>query len=220
MRNPRPATSNVAVLTHVAPDPHRAGYLVLQVDRGRFASLPEETIRDLSLAEGVGLDGEILGRLQHMADVEAAYRAALRAQARRPHAARDLRRRLILKQHPPAAVEAAMQRLIASGLIDDRQFAAHFVATRAPRGRGPARLLKDLLRQGLDRPTAEAALRTTLVAEGIDVERTLRLVAERRAAGLGDLPSPVKRRRLAAYLSRRGYHGAHVRRLVEDLVSR
>lgn len=207
------------VLTHIAPDPHRPGYRVLEVDRGRFASLPDGAMLGLSLVEGVELDRLMLERLQHLADVEAAYRAAVRAQARRPHAQQDLRRRLILKQHPPVAVDAALERLVARGLIDDRHFAEHYVATRATRGRGPARLLKDLLRQGLDRSTAEAAVRVTLNAEGIDVEQTLRRVAERRAVSLRDLPSSVKRRRLAAYLSRRGYHGASVRRLVEDLTA-
>jgi regulatory protein len=210
----------VAVLTHIAPDPHRPGYRVLEVDRGRFASLPDEVIRELPLGEGTGLDRAMLERLQYLADVEAAYRAAIRAQARRPHAQQDLRRRLILKQHPPAAVDVALQRLDARGLIDDRRFAEHYVATRAARGRGPARLLRDLLRLGLDHPIAEAAVRVSLNAEGIDVELTLRRVAERRAASLSDLPLPVKRRRLAAYLSRRGYHGPSVRRLVEDLVAR
>jgi regulatory protein len=208
----------VAVLTDIAPDPLRPGYRVLEVDRGRFASLPEEALDGLSLGPGLTLDPGTVARLQHLADVEAAYRAALRAQARRPHATRDLRRRLILKQHPPAAVDAAVQRLAARGVLDDRRFAEHYVATRAARGRGPARLLKDLQRYGLDRQLAEEAMRTTLHAEGIDVDRTLRQVAERRAASLGNLPSPVKRRRLTAYLSRRGYYGAMVRTLVDDLV--
>jgi regulatory protein len=191
---------------------------MVEVDRGRFASVPEDALRDLALVPGMTLSLPTLERLQHLADVEAAHRAALRAQSRRPHASRDLRRRLILKQHPPAAVDAAVERLTLQGLIDDCRFAEHYVATRAARGRGPARLVKDLLRQGLERRMAEEAVRATLLAEQIDVDRTLRLVAERRAAGLGALPPAVKRRRLAAYLSRRGYHGPHVRSLVEDLV--
>ncbi|OGU09778.1 MAG: hypothetical protein A2W29_08010 [Gemmatimonadetes bacterium RBG_16_66_8] len=208
----------MTVLTGFAPDPRRPGYRILEVDRGRFASLPEEALQDLALVPGMPLPPPTLERLQHLADVEAAHRAALRAQARRPHASRDLRRRLILKQHPPAAVDAAVARLAGQGVIDDRRFAEHYVATRAARGRGPARLLKDLLRQGLERRMAEEAVRATLLAEQIDVERTLRLVAERRVAGLSALPPAVKRRRLAAYLSRRGYYGPDVRSLVEDLV--
>lgn len=208
----------MAVLTGLAPDPRRPGYRVLELDRGRFTSLPEESLGDLPLALGADLDAPTLDRLQLLADVEAAHRAALRAQARRPHAIGDLRRRLIQKQHPPAAVDAALERLATQGLIDDRRFAEHFVATRGARGRGPARLMSDLLRQGLDRRTAEAAVQATLATEGIDVAATLRMVAERRAEQLRSLPLPVRRRRLTAYLARRGYHGDAVRTLVETLV--
>lgn len=206
------------VLTDIALDPRRPGYRVLEVDRGRFASLPAAALDGLDLAPGVTLDSAALDRLQHLADVEAAHRAALRAQARRPHACRDLRRRLILKQHPPAAVDVALERLVTRGLIDDGRFAEHYVATRAARGRGPARLVLDLLRHGLDRRSAEAAVRTTLADEGIDPEASLRLVAQRRAAQLRDFPVPIQRRRLTAYLSRRGYYGAAVRTVVEDVL--
>lgn len=218
MRSRRSATSDVPVLTDIALDPRRPGYRVLEVDRGRFASLPAAALDGLNLAPGVNLDAAALDRLQHLADVEAAHRAALRAQTHRPHASRDLRRRLILKQHPPAAVDVALERLATRGLIDDGRFAAHYVATRAARGRGPARLVQDLLRHGLDRRSAEAAVRTTLADEGIDPEASLRLVAQRRAAQLRDLPVPIQRRRLTAYLSRRGYYGAAVRTVVEDVV--
>jgi regulatory protein len=218
MRSRLPAKSDVAVLTDLALDPRRPGYRVLEVDRERFASLPEAALQDLGLAVGVTIDPKRLDRLQHLADVEAAHRAALRAQARRPHAYRDLQRRLVQKQHPPAAVASALERLANVGLLDDRQFAEHYVATRAPCGRGPTRLLRDLLRQGLDRSVAEEAVRATLATEGIDVDETLRQTAERRVACLAQLPAPVRRRRLTAYLSRRGYQGAGVRSLVEDLV--
>jgi regulatory protein len=218
MRSRLPAKSDVAVLTGFALDPRRPAYRVLEVDRGRFASLPEAALQGLGLAVGVTIGPKLLDRLQHLADVEAAYRAALRAQARRPHGHRDLQRRLVQKQHPPAAVVSALERLVSLGLLDDRQFAEHYVATRAPRGRGPTRLLRDLLHQGLDRRVAEEAVQATLVAEGIDVDEALRQTAERRVARLAQLPVPVRRRRLTAYLSRRGYQGPGVRSLVEDLV--
>lgn len=208
----------MAVLTSLAPDPRRPGYRVLELDRGRFASLPDASIQQLALVLGAVVEPEALTHLQDLADIEAAYRAAVRAQTRRPHAAADLRRRLIQKQHPPAAVDAALERLASEGLLDDQRFAEHFIATRAARGRGPARLLNDLLRQGIDRRTAEESVRTTLTAEAIDLPATLHAVAQRRAVQLRSLPIPTRRRRLMAYLSRRGYRGSEVRDLVEDLV--
>ena len=98
----------MAVLTACAPDPHRPGYRLLEVDRGRFASLPAELVGSLPLVVGAAIEPALMARLVALADAEAAYRAALRAQVRRPHARLDLRRRLIEKQHPPQAVDAAL----------------------------------------------------------------------------------------------------------------
>lgn len=207
------------LVTGLAPDPRRAGYCVVDVDRERFASLPAEAVAQLGLAPGQELSQTALERLQAAADEEAAGRAALRALARRPHARGDLRRRLILKEHPPEAVDRALERLAAQGLLDDRQYAEHYAATRASRGRGPARLVTDLLRQGVDRRSAEAAVEAALAAEGIDPAGAARAVAERWAAQLGALPAAVKRRRLRAYLARRGYGGHQMRTVVEQVVA-
>ncbi len=208
----------MAILTGATPDPRIPGYSLLEVDRGCFASLPEELLAPLGLVVGAELTVETLDRLQALADIEAAYRSAVRAQTRRPHARGDLRRRLIQKQHPPSAVEAALERLAGQGLLDDRRFAQHFAATRATRGRAPARLVRDLLQQGVDRSVAEEAVRLALMEEEVDPDVEMRRVAARRVPQLVGLPVEVARRRLLAYLARRGYQGAVVRATVEQVV--
>ena len=204
-------------LTGLAPDPRQPGYRLLEVDRGRFASLPEEALAGLPLVPGREIPPPLLARLRELADVEAACRAALRVEARRSHARGDLRRRLIQKQHPPAAVEAALARLVAQGVLDDARFARAYAATRLHCGRGPARLLRDLLGQGVERRLAEAAVAQALVDEGVDPEQEARALAERRVRQLADVPVPARKRRLTAYLLRRGYAGSQVRGLVEEL---
>lgn len=206
------------VLTDIAPDPRQPGYQVVEVDRGRFASLPAPALASLGIARGAALEPAVLGALQHLADIEAAYRAAVRAQTRRPHARTELRRRLLKKQHPAVAVDAALDRLVQQDLLDDRRFAEHFAATRGTRGRASFRLLQDLRRLGVDPRVAQDAVQVALAAEGIDEAAALREVAERRARQLGALPRTAKRRRLLAYLARRGYRGAAVRKVVEELL--
>jgi len=207
----------VPTLTGLAPDPRQPGYRLVEVDRGRFASLPLEALEPLSLQLGAELAPAVLDRLRELADVEAAERAALRALARRAHARVDLRRRLVKRQHPPAAVEAALDRLALRGLLDDRRFAEQYAALRATRGKGPARLLRDLQAQGVERRTAEHAVRQALEEEGIDPEVEARAVAAKRARQLAGLPVPVRKRRLLAFLVRRGYGGPQLRELVEEL---
>ena len=204
-------------LTGLAPDPRQPGYRLVEVDRGRFASLPLEAVEPLGLQVGAELGPAALDRLRELADVEAAERAALRALARRAHARLDLRRRLVKKQHPPAAVEAALERLALRGLLDDRRFAEQYAALRATRGKGPARLLRDLQAQGVERRTAEQAVRRALEDEGIDPGLEARAVAAKRARQLAGLPVAVRKRRLLAFLVRRGYGGPQLRALVEEL---
>jgi len=207
----------VAILTGLAPDPHQPGYRLLEVDRGRFASLPAADLADLPLVVDREIPGPLLTRLQALADVEGAYRAAVRSEARRAHARRDLHRRLIQKQHPPAAVEAALDRLTAQGLLDDDRFARAYAAARLRRGRGPARILRDLQAQGVERRMAEAAVARATVEEGVEPEREARRIAERRAAQLAALPAPARKRRLRAFLLRRGFGGGEIRTLIEEL---
>ena len=205
------------LLTGLAPDPRRPDYRLVEVDRGRFASLPAEALIGLGLVVGGEIGPRVLARLQELADVEGAHRAALRALARRAHARHDLRRRLLQKQHPPAAVDGALARLAAQGLLDDAAFARDYAGVKAARGRGPARLIKDLLAQGVERRVAEEAVRAALADEGVDADAAVRAVAEKRARQLAGLPAPVRKRRLVAFLARRGFQGPLVRAIVEAL---
>ena len=207
------------ILTGLPPDPRRPDYTLVDVDRGRFASLPAAALLGLDLVVGREISPLVLERLQELADLEAAHRAALRALARRAHARFDLRRRLLQKQHPPPAVDGALERLSAVGLLDDALFAADYAAAKARRGRGPARLVHDLQAQGIDRRIAEAAVRSSLAAEGVDPAQAVRELAEKRAKQLDGLPAVVRKRRLVAFLVRRGFGGAEVREVVEGLAS-
>src|SRR4029077_12297093 len=110
MRRLQHPRSSVPTLTGLAPDPRQPDYRLVEVDRGRFASLPVDALQPLGLTVGMELEAVMLDRLRALADIEAAQRAALRALARRAYARGDLERRLVKKQHPPRAVGAAPER--------------------------------------------------------------------------------------------------------------
>ncbi len=203
------------LLTGLAPDPRRPDYRLVEVDRGRFASLPADSLIGLGLVVGGEIGPRVFARLQELADLEGAHRAALRAVARRAHARHDLRRRLLQKQHPAGAVDGALARLAAQGLLDDARFARDYAGAKAARGRGPARLIKDLLAQGVERRVAEEAVRSALADEAVDPEAAVRVVAEKRAKQLAGLPAAVRKRRLVAFLARRGFQGPEVREVVK-----
>jgi len=85
-------------------------------------------------------------------------------------------------------------------------FARHYVATRAERGRGPARLARDLVLMGVARGSIDVAIAEQW-PDDADRRAMPAALAAKRAAQLGALPRPVKRRRLLAYLARRGFTG-------------
>jgi regulatory protein len=205
------------ILTGLAPDPRRPDYRLVEVDRGRFASLPAAALAGLDLVVGREISALVFERLQELADIEAAHRAAGRALARRAHARFDLRRRLLQKQHPPAAVDVALDRLASIGLLDDARFAVEYAAAKVHRGRGPARLIRDLLAQGIERRVAEDAVRASLAAEGVDPAEAVRALAEKRARQLAGLPVAVRKRRLTAFLVRRGFQGSDIWGVVDAI---
>ena len=205
------------LLTGLVPDPRRPDYRLVELDRGRFASLRAADLADLDLRIGAEVSAQVFDRLQALADLEGAHRAGLRALARRAHARFDLRRRLLQKQHPPAAVDGALERLVQQDLLDDARFARDYASAKASRGRGPSRLVRDLLSQGVERRIAEDAVRTALADDDVDPDAVVRAVAEKRASQLAGLPAPVRKRRLVAFLARRGFQGPEVRSIVEAL---
>jgi regulatory protein len=206
---------SLPVLTALAPDPRRPGTLRVEVNGVRFGAVPETLAQAAGLAVGQPVDAELQERLTAAADAEGAFRTLLRALERRSFARADLARRLVRKGHPRPAVDAALDRAAGLGLLDDVEFARTYVQTRAARGRGPARLTRDLMAMGVERGHIDRALAAEW-PEGGDRTGMPSALAAKRAAQLGDLPRQVKRRRVLAYLARRGFAG----RDISDLVSR
>jgi regulatory protein len=112
-----------------------------------------------------------------------------------------------VKGYEPAAVEAAMARLVELGYLDDRAFARGLVRHRGAI-RGPRALSAELAAKGVDRAEADAA-----VAE-FDPEAQL-VAATRLAERLYARKSPIGYRemldRIGTKLLRRGFSTTIVR---------
>ncbi len=210
----------MSAVTALRADGRAPGYVVVEIEGRRYGSLPVERARSLGLAVGATLDEARLDGLARVAAEESALRAAVGALARRPRARADLNRWLLRRGHPRTAVQPALDRLATRGALDDASFARHFAAVRFRRGHGPSRLLRDLLALGVDRSIADEAIRGAQADESVDTMEEARRLAERRAGQLAKVPRPARRRRLLAYLARRGHDGAEVRRMVEELLTR
>jgi regulatory protein len=195
-------------------DPRRPGSVRVMVGGRPAWTVPADVVAALGLSPGRPVRGETIDTLDRAAEEEGAFRAGLRAIERRAHGTRELVLKLERRGHDPMAVSAAMARLDRLGLLDDLAYARSYIEAHAPRGRGPARLRRDLAQRGVPREIIDRALGE--LAAGVDdpLAQPRALVA-RRARQLDGLPREARRRRLIAYLGRRGYRGAEMRQLVE-----
>jgi len=205
-------------ITALEPDPRRPGALRLLVD-GRVFCTVHEGAAAAGLSPGAEWDEVSSRAAGRLAEEEGAWRALLVALERRGFSISEIRRRLRQKGHTPDAVDYAVERGRALGLLDDAAFAQRYVESRSARGRGPGRLRLDLARLGVDRALIDGAIgeRWPEPAEALTLATEL---AERRARQLAGLPREVRRRRLLAFLARRGFTGSRVADLVRRILAR
>jgi len=138
----------------------------------------------------------------------AAYSAALAMLARRELTERQVRERLARREHPPAAIEAAVARLRASGFIDDRRVARSAARVEAEqRSRGRFRVQRKLESLGLAPEVAAAAVQD--VFEDLDERALLEKAITRRLRGHTTLYA-AQFRRLHQQLLRQGFSSSAI----------
>jgi regulatory protein len=147
-----------------------------------------------------------------------AYNYALNLLSARPYATRALHRKLIQKQYSAADADDAIRRLVDNGLLNDAKYAEQYARSKMlSTGTSKRRVQQDLYRKGITGDLATNAIANVLESEEIDPEAVLARVAKKKLAQLGDLEPLVLRRRLFAFLARRGYDVDEIKRVVSQL---
>jgi regulatory protein len=131
---------------------------------------------------------------------EDAFERAVGALGQRERTTAELVAWLAERGYAPAEVEAAIERLIAIGELDDVRFARRYAEDkRELRGWGADRIREALASKGLDRGTIDAAVGGS--STGDELARAIALL-ERRGEPAVDEAS---RSRALGFLARRGY---------------
>ena len=144
-----------------------------------------------------------------------AYDYALKLLTARPYATRALHKKLIQKEYPAADADDAIRRLVDNGLLDDEKFAEQYARSKIlSTGASKRRLTQDLYRKGIKGDVASTAIANVIEDEEIDTAAVVERVARKKLAQLGDLEPLVIRRRLFAFLARRGYDVDEIKRVV------
>ena len=112
-------------ITRIGANPRVPGYLIVEVDGARFASLPVERVQGLGLAAGETLDEQRAEELRRTARAEEAYSAAVRMLAARPRSVFEVMQRLRAKRHDKGAIAEVVGRLEEKRLLNDEEFARY-----------------------------------------------------------------------------------------------
>jgi regulatory protein len=136
--------------------------------------------------------------------------AAARLLEVRPRAVAEVRRRLRDAGYRPELVDAAIERLVALGYLDDEAFARAWVESRdRARPRGEWALRGELRRKGVadDPITAALAERSPTAEAPAEADRAAaeRLLAQRGAALLREADPRRRRAKAYALLARNGF---------------
>ncbi len=144
-----------------------------------------------------------------------AYEYALNLLSARAYTARNLRRKLTLKDYEAEQISTAMARLESAGLIDDRNYAREFARQRLTVGGSSVRRVKqDLQRKGVNVEAIRAAIDELMDEEAIDVDRSLDAAVRKKLSNLRHIDRDTTRRRLFGYLARRGFEIGDIQRAV------
>lgn len=205
----------------IAPGPVTA-ITARRRERGRFMigiggvpafTLSEDILFRSGIQIGDELDSASITRLLAEDEVTRATEAALHFLAYRARSEQEVRDRLKRGAFSPEAIEATIGRLNDWRYLDDADFARRWVESRA-RGkpRGQRLLQQELRRKGID---AETSKQVIAEADLDEVASATELARKRLGTMKGEDPVAIKRK-VGAYLARRGYGFDVVRKALEQ----
>ena len=140
------------------------------------------------------------------------YDRALNMLAFRARSVSELRRQLLRKGEPAPGVDAAIARLLEQRLLNDEDFALQFARVKLSyAGASRFKIVQELGRKGIGKPMAEEALAALKESDGLDASENIHRVAEKKWRTLSKLDDHTARRRLYAFLARRGFNPDEIR---------
>ena len=199
-------------VTRITPLRKQPGHYAIAIDDRAAFTITEEALVRFDIQLGDQLSAARVAEMIAADETARATESALVFLAYRPRSEREVRDRLRRAGYSAESIEAVIGRLHDWRYLDDADFARRWVESRAthrPRGR---RLLQQELRQkGID---AETVREVIADADLDEVAAAVELARRRLAATAGD-DSGAVRRRVTAYLVRRGYSFDVIRMALE-----
>lgn len=195
-----------------AKDPSRVSVFL---DEAFAFGISQKLAVQLGLAKGSELSPEQQRSIAAASEEEKEYERVLRLLAIRSHARAELLRKLAKRGVDAEVARRAVDRAAAEGYVDDAQFARDFARSgRDLKAWAPARTRLELRRRGVAPDDIEQALEVAYTETDL-LEVALRLATDRARRVSGE--REARRRRLAAFLARRGFSTDICRKAVDEV---
>lgn len=206
---PLPAGGRITALRFQKRNQDRVN---LYLDGEYVLALP--ALEAARLKIGQRLEAADLARLQGLGEQQLWYDKAINFLAYRPRSAAEVERFLREKGADAAAGATIMERLRQAGYVDDRAFTRWWVENRQTfNPRGAYALRRELRLKGIP-----LALIEEILAEGqTDAAESIMALAATRARRLVNADALSFKRKLSAFLLRRGFAYADIAPVVEQL---
>lgn len=202
-------------LTDIIESARHAGRYVVHTDGVPLATVSADIIERLGLRVGATLTESQADGVRQESVVLAAYDRAVGMLAVQARSSRDLKRVLVRKGEDARAVDAAIERLLALGLLDDAAYARQLARSKmVGQGASRRRVQQEMFKHGIGREQADEAIEATVADESLDEEAIVERVARKKVQSLSGLDPVTRNRRLWSFLARRGYAVDDIRRVV------
>lgn len=209
---------NPGVVTAIHERRSGSARYVVAIDGRDVAVVSAQAIAELSLRLGKVVDSDGALALQVESGRVAVFDKAVELLAVRARSVRDLRLRLRRAGAVASQIEVVLERLVALGLLNDEEYARNLAHSRVVGGGvSKRRISQELQKRGVAREVADEAIGATLEDVELDEIGSARAAASKRLRALRTLDDATRRRRLYAFLARRGYESSIIARVIKEL---
>ncbi|WP_373058343.1 regulatory protein RecX [Gemmatimonas sp.] len=199
----------------------RPGRFVVTLADGRVFTIAIGAVSETGATRpGVELDADAVAYLARESQITDVSDRAVNALARGRKTRRELEIRLRRRQPDAVLIAEALDRLAASGILSDEDVAHAEAAARLRRGEAPAKVRQVLRRKGVEGKMVNEAVSAAISEDGFDELTACRALAEKRVRALGAKEPAVLRRRLFAFLQRRGFGGSIIGQVLREVLGR
>jgi len=204
-------------ITKITEHPRKPGRYVIDVDGKQFAIVTADALAATKARIGVVVDNRIAAHLNEANELTTAYDRALNLLAFRARSARELQRRLVQKGVTAERADRVIAKLREAGLVDDADFARQLTRSKMSAGASRRRVHQELFKRGVPRDVADEAVDQVAEEDGLSDAESIERIASKKWRTLDGLDEPTRRRRLFAFLARRGFDSDEVSRVVRQL---